>query len=718
MKLFDLDWQDFIDRLAAWQRLSLEARRTLAELRPNQELPLRASGGPERLLAENGFAEICQRGQRVRLAKSFYSFGRAIRAMVRHDLIACSDTDAMLNYLRDHFTGEELSARVANRRYGHWSDRYLTPEIMSVGWVEAFLARDTVPTHTRRQEHDELPRWLKLHRPEQEPIVDSGAARQLVRHLMELPGPVAFAELSGRWPDLPTAALGTAILIGIEQLVLFPMMRRTDMTPMLGLWPTVSRRLHRPTPKPPKPVNPQTIFCGAFRVEDMTTILVAAAAQPLRLRSSDGALFAKADREIEVNLMSIPSWIVRYLSSERIKVAMQWLQICGLARCAGVPGDDLGFEATRLGEQWLAESAKGRLRAILDHLRSSARAPHVTAAPAYVYGDDLDDLDDLDDDDLDDDDLEDDDLEEYERCFRRLEFLPCALPGANIEKHGERLRTAVVSAISALPEERFVPLADFLEWQAAEANPLPALFSETNSPNVYIGWSQRRPTVEEMESLWSRYLMEMLCSRLLPLGCMRMGIIEGSDDVAIALASPGPYLLGAANDFDYGHDHDAQGQIVVQPNFEIVFFAPSPLAEASLARFAQRKSRGVGALFSITKKSILAAAGSGMMAAQVLETLTRLSAKPLPANVAREIAGWFDQCRRISVHSAVLIHCPDADTAARVVGAGGKKALLLTDTIVELTDSRAKTELLRKLHGLGIFTESLTHVEHRRVKTS
>ena len=164
-------------------------------------------------------------------------------------------------------------------------------------------------------------------------------------------------------------------------------------------------------------------------------------------------------------------------------------------------------------------------------------------------------------------------------------------------------------------------------------------------------------------------------------------------------------MLGLAEDFDYGHDDDAQGHLVVQPNFDVVFLSPSPLAEATLARFAERKGRGVGTLFAITKKSILSAAGSGMTAAQVLDGLERLSAKPIPANVAREIAGWFDQCRRITVRSAVLIHCPDADTAARVVGASGKQAVPLTDTVVELSDARAKNELLRKLHGLGIFVE-------------
>ena len=720
MKLFDLDWQDFIERLPMWQQLSLEARHTLAELRPNQELPLNASGGPARLLAENGFATICRKGQQVHLAKPCYPFGRAIRAMARHDLMVCSDVQAILNYLHDHFTSNELADMVSNSRYGHWNDRYLAPKVMSIGWVEAFLAKDTPPKQNRRIEHRDMPHWLKLHRPDDDPPVDPNVAKTLVRHVMELPEPVAFAELPGRWADVPTSALGMAILVGIEQLVLFPMMRQKDMTPMLGLWPTISQRLHRPKPKPPKPVKPQAVFHGAFRVEDMTTVLVSVTAQPPRLRGNDGALFAKAKREIEINFMTIPTWVAKYLSAERIHVAMQWLQILGLARRAGVRGDDLRLEATAKGKQWLAESAKGRLKVILDHLRSSTKHPPSFAYSACAYGDDLhelDDLDDLDGDDWDDDDLDDDPIDS-DLYYQRLDLLPSALPVSNSNKYYEGLQTAVVSAINTLPEEMFVSLAEFLQWQTREANPLPALFGETGGPTIYADWSHRLATVEEMEKLWSQFLVEMLRSRLLPLGGVRLGVLEGSDDIGIALTGPGRYLLGVADDFDYGHDHGSQDQIVVQPNFEIVFLSPSPLAEASLARFAERKARGIGSLFSITKKSIHAAAGSGMTAAQVLETLAKLSAKPVPANVTREITGWFDQCRRINVHSAVLIHCPDADTAARVVSAGGKKAFLLTDTVVELTDSRAKTAVLRKLHGLGIFTEASIHSKRRRSKTS
>lgn len=105
-----------------------------------------------------------------------------------------------------------------------------------------------------------------------------------------------------------------------------------------------------------------------------------AADQPLRLRRNDAALFAKAQKDLQANLMSIPSWALTSLEhppETRIAVAVDWLQILGLAQRVGVPGEDLRVQATKKGEAWLGESAKGRLKAVLDHFRALQSAPRL-----------------------------------------------------------------------------------------------------------------------------------------------------------------------------------------------------------------------------------------------------------------------------------------------------------------------------------------------------
>jgi len=688
MKLFDIDWQDFIQRLGVWQQLSLAARRALAGLRPDHGLPVAALEGHVRLLAEADFIELHSAGRLVRLAKTCYPFGRAIRAMVRHDLLSGASDESLLVYLRDHFTSEELRSLSSHLHYGYESEHFLVPEVRSVSWVERFLA-EPVQKQGPPVRRTELPGWLRAPGQACQPAPDPEVTKRLVRHLMELPGPVPFAELQGRWPDLPPSSLGAAIRQGIEQLVFFPAMREKDMTPMLSLWPAIHVYLHRPRPHVPKPIEPQDAFHGAFLVEDMTTALVAAAAQPLRLRGNDSALFAKAQRDLEASLMSVPDWILRAVIGPdglRIAMALDWLRALGFARRVGIPGEDLRLQSTRKGSAWLAQDAKGRLKAVLDHFRASRNE---SARPMLVVRDE-----------------DEDDPEIYDEYPRALDFFPFAIRTSRGERHEAELCRAVAAAMETVPRETFVPLVEFLDWHVREANPLPKLFGGSDRPTVCLNWSDRPATVEEIEQLWGQSLLTVLLMRLVPLGGARLGVIDAAGNMCFALTGAGRYLLGLDEDFDYGLEHDAAAQLVVQPNFDVVFLSPSPLGEAAVARFAERKGRGVGALFAITKKSILSAAGSGMTGAQVLDSLRQLSAKPVPANVEREITGWFDQCRRIMVRSALLVHCPDADTAARVVAAAPEHAVLLTETAVELSDPHEKSDLLRKLRSLGIFAEN------------
>jgi len=65
----------------------------------------------------------------------------------------------------------------------------------------------------------------------------------------------------------------------------------------------------------------------------------------------------------------------------------------------------------------------------------------------------------------------------------------------------------------------------------------------------------------------------------------------------------------------------------------------------------------------------------------------------LPANVEAEISGWLEQYRQIRVRRALLIHCPNEETAVRVIVAAPKKVTPLTATTLEL-------------HDVGIFTRT------------
>lgn len=396
MKLFDIDWLDFIQRLSVWQRLSLKARRAFAELRADQGIPTAALDGQDQLLVESGLISYREGRHLVRLEKAGYPFARVIHAMCRHDILRQPDCDALLAYLHDHFTNEELRPLMPQFSQSYGVREAVVSELASVAWVEKYLAR-TAERPRQQLSRRSLPSWLRF--PEEpgeslEPPATLAVGQAVVRHLMASPEPMPLRDLPGRFPDIAPRVLAGALLQGIRELVLFPAMRLQDMTPVLSLWPTITRRLHRPRAKPPEPVQPERSFHGAFLMEDMTTVLVAAASGPLRLRGNDLALFAKAQRELESSLMPLPGWLNDVLQcpvERRVTAAAEWLRDLGPARSEGTPGEDLRLEPTHEGKAWLAQTSKQRLKTVLDHLRDGAKNRRAGASPRHVDHTQIDD---------------------------------------------------------------------------------------------------------------------------------------------------------------------------------------------------------------------------------------------------------------------------------------------------------------------------------------
>jgi hypothetical protein len=93
--------------------------------------------------------------------------------------------------------------------------------------------------------------------------------------------------------------------------------------------------------------------------------------------------------------------------------------------------------------------------------------------------------------------------------------------------------------------------------------------------------------------------------------------------------------------------------------------------------------------------------------AQVVEALRAASPRGVPANVARQLRDWFSGVRLVKMRPALLLECPDAETAARVRGAAGKQVVRITDTVLELPggDTKERTALLKKLRAAGVFVK-------------
>jgi len=653
MKAYEFDWQPFFERLQTWNEISVTSRSAYLSLRSGEAVPPDKFGTDlDRLLAGR-WLTLYTDGQRVRIHDQARWLAATLRLMHRHPLQPGSES-GFLAYLHDVFSRQEQRA-LASHDIGGRST--LPVQAASEQWLRSFLAEDAAC-------------WIRelLHYSETRPTQPAlSAAQFLVREAMTWREPAAIHELPTRLPSAPPPQLSAAVRLAIRLLVLFPRLRLDNLTAEIGLWPGLSARLHRPKAAPPSAIEPREKLQLAYRIEDMTTLLVAVAGESIRVRANDYGLFAKAEQQISKNLVPLPAWLdglTPLLRQRRLAEALALLRDTGIIAHAGRAGRDLRITPTVAADEWLADTDEGRIRRVARHLKCAENPP----------------------------------LLKHYYEYRNPRFLQLELPRRAVEAFG-----------NTVPGQ-FVAWDEFLRWHAEGANPLleKARQDGYESLRRLLWYTTLSP--EELERQWSRILRAYLQDYLLPLAGAELAVAQ-DDRLCFRLTDAGRYILGLADDFSYRPEKSAGGEIVVQPNFEIVFLSPSALAEATLARFAERLpsaargGRGIGALFKITRAAIYTAAASGATAAQALTTLRDISAKPLPANVQREIEGWFGQCRSVTVKHAVLIRCPDADTAARVVSAGGRKAQLLTDTIVELQNPKDQSALIKKLRAAGIFIQ-------------
>jgi hypothetical protein len=285
--------------------------------------------------------------------------------------------------------------------------------------------------------------------------------------------------------------------------------------------------------------------------------------------------------------------------------------------------------------------------------------------------------------------------------------------GAQIGAAGPRLQ--VVTSVKPLPDipaaimqpfrslegDGFFPIEEIAAF-CQTANPLLEIYRKDK--NAYFSSNAQylnRPGVEQLQKAWDETVRGFLRTRLLPLGGVRVGHGKSKKDLSIAITPAGRYYLGQSKQWEWSVTADSQ--VIVQPNFEVTFLGESPVAEAEIGRFAERRGRQIGALFQITKKSIFAAATGGMTAEAVLEILKRVCTREVPGNVRREIQGWFAQCRKVSFESVMLIRCPDRETALRIMGLAKGSATALNDTVLEYRDpGRQRSWLIKKLKEMGV----------------
>ena len=666
MKVLEINWLAFLADAEGWALIPAAARGVLATVpSPSSEQINFGLREHHDLLLQARILRRGANGKRLVFNREARNFLRVVRALENNTSLEDGSKQVFETYLSNYFTYEErnLLASLTGQLYYNYDAIYRRAG--RVQWLEEFVTA----------KHNQ---WIKSHpfRSYGESYFDLpevfAMSQRLVGDCLKERKPVPFQELASRYEGCYSGVLDAALMGCFRYLLLYPWLESKNRDAVLGVWPGILARLNRKSPTPPAAVEAANTFHAPLLIDDMTTLLVSAGAETLRVRTDDNRLFAKTQKTLEESISGIPAWVEEGFQlgrASRVASALYHVQHLGLVQQKGIHGKDLRIETTKKGLKWLELTAKTRLRQMLDSVRE--RTAKLRKSSDAYYG---------------------------------APSLLAYQISLTSDKLFRKVAEAVVEQCTSLPAGSLVDFKDFREYHSQCGNPLVkhleagGQIQGTFGRDYFYGFDQGAS--EEVEESWADLLWNVVRLRLLPMGAATIGQSAGGS-LCVGLSDAGRYLLGLADDFEL--EEAAGGEVIVQPNFEVVFLGPSPLAEVEISRFAERRGSHVGLLFKITKSSVMKAAAAGQTTESVFEILGLYCSKAIPNNVKREISGWFGACRRITVHSTVLIRCPDAETAARVLAVSDGKVDRVTDTILELRDGDRRPELVRKLKGMGIF---------------
>ncbi|MGA2974487.1 MAG: helicase-associated domain-containing protein [Spirochaetia bacterium] len=583
MKLFPTDWQGFLDELATWGELSILARRAFLDgivpgisIEPGRGDPALAE------LRDVGYLAESERQGALAVAESLAPFHQVLKSLQKYPLFESPGLAVLCSYLAEHYSPQERSQLHESLALLPNDLPRIAGFVSSVEWLKAAFTRKARPPEAAEQE----------------------TARQMLAFFTEQRDRIPVRDLEEYFPAAARESLCAGIRQGIQRAVFFLGLRRSDLEPLVGIWPAAARRLRRlSVVLAPEPVKVSQTFRHPFLIEDMTSILVAAQAAPIPLRRGDDRPYSRFVEEAAATLLTLPEWLEGFtgLSLEaRIGLSLQALRLTGLLMPAeAVPGAPL-VPGPRAGE-WMRRPLAERQESAM-------------AAISGAHG-------------------------RQPRLFDLLEEEWTSAAGAQAQ-----ILPWLEQAFSFVPVTTFIRFADFAEYQAAIGSPLASstLAGPDAHPDDAIDVAPGLATEEAMEELWKSFLGIFLGRCLLSLGGAEAGITnEGKP--GFRMTDVGRMLLGLPRDGlpDPGGAEPGAAALVVQPNFEIIFLSPSPGAEAELGRFCERIGREVGVLFRITRQSLQKAGAAGLEAGQVLAALARGSRSPLPANVEHEIRGWM-----------------------------------------------------------------------------
>ncbi len=680
MKMFDCDWSPILELMPAWDEMTLASRRLFLD--PNKAhtggFPRDQYGKDAAIMLESGLVVSSPRECLVPEQDRGKAFRRIMMQLSKHLLFEPNvGSEAFDAYCSKHFTQEELYSL-----YNRDHDTEKPIQFLSEKWTRAFLEAADPSTWEKPfkiyEPSASRSGWIQITTSppkESEKITyftspDVGqAALKLVRLARESSEPVPFVRLCDKeFQQFSTQVIADAIKACIRYTLVYPSLKSESYQACFWIWPPAGHRLHRPAARKVKSVPRGThLLIPSFRLEDLSLIAARIAVEPLPVKqhSYPPDPYAKVQQEIIATMSPLPDLLAkRFRPENRLSEALKML--LDLDFVSVIKGKPMTLKLRKAGNEWVARTATERLSILLKSISARREKARTTYS-------------------------------ESQRS-QLLAFNPKQL----YTRSGYHFSTVQLSSMletvwSAAVEGEFYPLDEWITYHSQTSSPagVHAHQGITDAP-----YSTIRSLEEDGEALLRKVHEHFFFERLIPFGGVELGQ-NSKGHLHFSLNKTGRYFLTGVGSVESAGE--SSGAIVVQPNFEIVFTEPNPMAEAELAGLAERIGSRIGTLFRLSKDSILKAALTGNNAQRTLASLDRIVAKPVPSNVRRQIEDWFRACRQVSMRRTLLLTFPDEVTAHTVSKELQGQCDPITPTLWEVRTKSIDKKILRNLEKKGIF---------------
>lgn len=173
----------------------------------------------------------------------------------------------------------------------------------------------------------------------------------------------------------------------------------------------------------------------------------------------------------------------------------------------------------------------------------------------------------------------------------------------------------------------------------------------------YYYYGDKSELVNEMDKLEQTFVAQAIGGFLFQMGLVELGFENPTADPTQWSAFRLTPLGTAVFKDTPLNVPPATGQIIIQPNFQILAMGPVPLSLlARLDLFAERQKVDRSAFeYHLSRESVYAAQQMGFTVAEVEQFLTAVTPNGLPQNIQRSLAEWAAHHERIVFRSRVTL---------------------------------------------------------------